>query len=41
RRVPVTSRFHTRCPFAMDICKQSVPEFREIKSGRKVACHLY
>jgi oligopeptide/dipeptide ABC transporter ATP-binding protein len=33
--------FHTRCPMAMDICKVKVPEWKEVKPGRFVACHLY
>lgn len=33
--------FHTRCPMAMDICKQQVPQFKEVKTGHSVACHLY
>ncbi|WP_368652628.1 ABC transporter ATP-binding protein [Ornithinibacillus sp. 4-3] len=33
--------FHTRCPFAMDICKQAVPEKKEVKPGHFVACHLH
>lgn len=31
--------FRTRCPHAKDICAESVPEFREVASGRFVACH--
>jgi peptide/nickel transport system ATP-binding protein len=33
--------FHTRCPAAMESCKQIVPEFKEIKPGHFIACHLY
>lgn len=33
--------FHTRCPFAMDVCKQVVPENKEIKPNHFVACHLH
>ncbi|MCX7904485.1 MAG: dipeptide ABC transporter ATP-binding protein [Caloramator sp.] len=33
--------FHTRCKYAMDICKNSVPEFRETENGHYVACFLY
>ena len=32
--------FHTRCPYAKDVCKQSMPEFKEVEKGRFVACHL-
>ena len=31
--------FHTRCPYAKDSCKESMPELREIEKGRFVACH--
>ncbi|ONN26983.1 peptide ABC transporter ATPase [Thermosipho affectus] len=37
---PKGCRFHPRCPFAMDICRQKEPKLIEYK-GRKVACHLY
>ena len=30
--------FHPRCPMAVDSCRSSVPEFREITSGHYVAC---
>ena len=30
--------FHPRCPKAVDSCRSSVPEFREIASGHYVAC---
>lgn len=33
--------FHTRCPVAMDVCSQQVPEWKEIKPNHTVACHLY
>jgi peptide/nickel transport system ATP-binding protein len=33
--------FHPRCPQMMDVCRLQVPEFREIRPGRLVACHLY
>ena len=31
--------FHTRCPFATDACKESMPELKEVEKGRFVACH--
>ena len=38
---PSGCRFHTRCPFKMDICSQAVPIFAEVEKGHSVACHLY
>lgn len=32
--------FHTRCPYAMEVCKSVVPQLRSTESGRYVACHL-
>lgn len=33
--------FRTRCPHAMDICAQSMPEMKQAETGHFVACHLY
>ena len=30
--------FHTRCPIAIDECKRTVPEFRDVGNGHQVAC---
>lgn len=38
---PSGCRFRTRCPFAMEVCSQVVPEFQEYKKDHWVACHLY
>lgn len=32
--------FHTRCPISAPECVSKVPEFREIRPGHFVACHL-
>lgn len=37
---PSGCRFHTRCPYAMDICAVEEPAMR-IVDNHKVACHLY
>jgi len=37
---PSGCRFRTRCPLAVDICKEAVPEFREVRRDHWVACHL-
>jgi oligopeptide/dipeptide ABC transporter ATP-binding protein len=37
---PPGCRFHTRCPYVMDVCRVEEPAFREVKPGHFVACHL-
>ena len=37
---PKGCRFHTRCPKAMDICSEIVPEYRDFGNGHCAACHL-
>jgi oligopeptide transport system ATP-binding protein len=31
--------FNTRCPLAIDICRQEIPEWRQVFPGHHVACH--
>lgn len=38
--MPSGCAFHTRCPYAMDICKALRPTLSEF-GQRRVACHLY
>ena len=38
---PVGCKFNTRCPKCMAVCKEKAPEFRTLKNGHKIACHLY
>jgi len=38
---PSGCRFRTRCPHAMEVCSNLVPEMREIKPDHWAACHLY
>jgi len=37
---PAGCRFHTRCPIAIDLCRNLEPELRSGSDGRHVACHL-
>ena len=37
---PSGCRFHTRCPYATEICSQQVPEYKEYGNGHFAACHL-
>ena len=37
---PPGCRFHTRCPYAMEVCRRRVPELKAARPGHLVACHL-
>lgn len=37
---PSGCKFHTRCPYATERCKQETPVFRDYGSGHYAACHL-
>lgn len=37
---PSACKFHTRCPFATDICSQKEPETIKISDSHYVKCHL-
>lgn len=39
--IPSGCRFHTRCPYATEKCRQVEPEMKEISDNHQVACHLY
>lgn len=38
---PKGCKFHTRCKYCMDRCKNEVPVQKEIEPGHYVVCHLY
>lgn len=37
---PPACRFHTRCPYAEQLCMDHAPKLRDIASGHTVACHF-
>jgi len=39
-RPPPGCRFHTRCPYAEEVCKLVEPPMQEVRPGHSVACHL-
>jgi oligopeptide transport system ATP-binding protein len=38
---PAGCRFHTRCPYVMDVCRTEVPPEFAAASGSTVRCHLH
>jgi len=37
---PSGCRFHTRCPYAIQRCKEEIPQWRELASDHFAACHI-
>lgn len=37
--VPPGCRFHTRCPYAVDLCRQEDPPMAQISDDHEAACH--
>jgi peptide/nickel transport system ATP-binding protein len=37
---PSGCRFHTRCPYVMEVCRTEVPKLVPVKERHRVACHL-
>lgn len=38
--LPTGCPFHPRCSYSKDICKNSIPEKREVRKGHFVSCHF-
>jgi peptide/nickel transport system ATP-binding protein len=38
---PSGCRFHPRCPFVMDICREQEPSLEDIEGGQLASCWLY
>ena len=38
---PKGCRFHTRCPFVLDHCRQAEPELVQVGDSHRVACHRH
>ena len=38
-RPPLGCRFHTRCPYSVEMCSKVEPENKELEPGRFVMCH--
>lgn len=38
-RPPDGCRFHTRCPFVLDRCREEEPQLEDVGDGHKSACH--
>ncbi|HBG48927.1 MAG TPA: peptide ABC transporter substrate-binding protein [Cyanobacteria bacterium UBA9971] len=38
--MPSGCKFHTRCPYVMDICSKVDPEYTELSQNHKAKCHL-
>jgi oligopeptide/dipeptide ABC transporter ATP-binding protein len=39
--IPRGCAFHTRCQYMIDICKEEIPEYREVKPDHFIRCHRY
>lgn len=38
---PSGCRFHTRCPYVKNVCKEEEPELKSFENNHYVACHLF
>ena len=41
RHPPSGCRFHTRCPFAKEICKEKEPPLIKLSDKHYISCHMY
>ena len=39
-RIPAGCRFHPRCPWRIDRCREESPELIDLLPGHAVACHV-
>ena len=39
--LPAGCKFHTRCPYCMDVCKSCSPAAKDVYDGHTVRCFLY
>jgi oligopeptide/dipeptide ABC transporter ATP-binding protein len=37
---PAGCKFHTRCPYAIDVCRREAPQRHQVGPGHTAACHL-
>jgi oligopeptide/dipeptide ABC transporter ATP-binding protein len=37
---PAGCHFHTRCPYALELCRAATPALRQVRPGHWAACHL-
>ena len=37
---PSGCKFHTRCRYCQEICRQQTPELKDVGNGHRVACHF-
>ncbi|MHA2188164.1 MAG: oligopeptide/dipeptide ABC transporter ATP-binding protein [Candidatus Thorarchaeota archaeon] len=38
---PTGCPFNPRCEYTKDVCREELPEYREVESGHWIFCHRY
>ncbi len=38
---PAGCVFHTRCPYAIEVCRRKAPAWEDVRPGQQVACHRW